>query len=141
MARETIALANVALNARTAPLNSGILRIYSGVRPATADTALGAQVLLAECTLNATAFGAAANRVATANAVTQDASANAAGNPSFARIFASDGTTALIDVSVGKTGGTQELLVNTTDEDGDPYIAAGSIVAISSLTLTQPDGA
>jgi hypothetical protein len=83
MARETIAAANAALNARTALLNSGILRIYSGTRPATADTALGAQVLLAECTLNATAFGAAANRVATANAVTQDTSANAAGNPSF----------------------------------------------------------
>ena len=40
-------------------LNTGYLRIYDGTQPATADTAIGAQVLLAELRFNATAFPAA----------------------------------------------------------------------------------
>jgi hypothetical protein len=40
-------------------LNNGYLRIYDGTQAATADTAVGAQVLLAELRWNATAFGGA----------------------------------------------------------------------------------
>jgi hypothetical protein len=137
--RESIVSSNLALNARTATLNTGYIRIYSGIRPAGPDTPLGAQVQLAELRLGAPAFGAAANRIATANAITQDAAADAAGIPTFARLLSSDGTTAVIDISVGKTGGAEELLINTTDGT-NPYIAMGGTVSISSLTITQPIG-
>ena len=50
-------------------LNNGYLRIYSGTQPATADTALSSNTLLAELRFGATAFGAASNGVATANSI------------------------------------------------------------------------
>lgn len=131
---------NAGLNARTARLNNGYLRIYSGTRPAGPDASLGAAVLLAELRFGSPAFGAAANLIAVGNAVTQDSAANAAGNPSFARAFESDGTTPVWDFSVGKTGGTEEILVNTTDGNGDPYIAAGGAVSISAITITASLG-
>jgi hypothetical protein len=117
-------------------LNSGKIRFYSGTRPANADTALSGNTLLAECTFGATAFGSMSGGVATANAITQDSVADASGNPSFARLLESDGTTVVADVSVGKTGGTEELLINTVDGSNNPYIAAGGPVSISSLTVT-----
>jgi hypothetical protein len=137
--RDSINTSNLAVNARTARLNSGYIRIYSGTRPAGPDTALS-NTLLAELTFGVTAFGAASNRIATANAITSDSSADAAGIPTFARLFESNGTTVVVDISVGKTGGAEELLITTTDGGGNPYIAAGSTVSISSLTLTQPIG-
>ena len=60
-------------------LNNGYLRIYDGTQPATANTAVSTQTLLAELRWNATAFGAASNGVATANAITSDTSADATG--------------------------------------------------------------
>lgn len=38
-------------------LDNGYLRIYDGTQPTNADTAIGAQVLLAELRFNATASG------------------------------------------------------------------------------------
>jgi hypothetical protein len=123
-------------NAATDNLNSGKIRFYSGTRPANADTALSGNTLLAECTFGATAFGTMSAGVATANTITQDASADASGIPTFARLLESDGTTVWADVSVGKTGGAEELLINTMDGSGNPFIAAGGPVSISSLTVT-----
>jgi hypothetical protein len=110
--------------------NSGILRIYDGSQPATADTAIGAQVILAELTMNATAFGAASNGVATANAITSDTSANNTGTAAWFRLFESDGTTVICDGTVGT--GTHNLVVSTT------AFVATATVAITSLTYTQP---
>src|SRR4051812_26349881 len=94
-------LANVAANAEADAvatlLNNGYLRIYSGTQAATADTAIGAQVLLAELRFGATAFGAAVAGVATANAITSDTSADATGTASWFRTLKSDGTTAVFD--------------------------------------------
>jgi hypothetical protein len=128
------------LDAFTDDWNSGKVRFYSGTRPAGPGTALSGNTLLAEATMGSTAFGAAGTSgtgaLATANAITQDSSADASGIPTFARIFKSDGTTVIADVSVGKTGGAEELLINTVDGSGNPFIAAGGPVSISSLTLT-----
>lgn len=112
--------------------NSGKLRIYDGSQPATADTALGAQVLLAELTLNATAFGAAVNGVATANAITADASANATGTAAWFRVLDSGGvdvTDNLWDGSVGTSGA--DLNLNTVS------IVAAATVSVTSFTYTQ----
>ncbi len=50
------------------------------------------------------------------------------------------GTTVFADVSVGKTGGSEELLINTVDGSNNPYIAAGGPVSVSSMTITYGVG-
>lgn len=109
-------------------LNSGLLRIYDGSQPATANTALGAQVLLAELTFNATAFPAASNGVLTANAITADSSANAAGTASWFRAVKSDGTTVVMDGTVGTA--TSNLILTTTT------ISVGLTVSCTSFVHT-----
>lgn len=68
--RFSIVARNKKIDAITPDLNNGYLRIYDGTRPADPDTAITSQVLLAELRFNATAYGAAANGVAAANAFT-----------------------------------------------------------------------
>lgn len=113
-------------------LDNGYLRIYDGTQPTTADTALGAQVLLAELRWNATAFPAATNGVATANAITSDSSANATGTASWFRALKSDGTSVIFDGSVGT--GTNDLVLNTVS------IVAAAAVAVSAFTYTAAKG-
>ena len=126
------AAVNAAADALTTLLNNGYLRIYDGAQPATADTAVGAQTLLAELRFNATAFGAASAGVATANAFTSDASANNTGTASWFRALKSDGTTAVFDGSVGTT--SADLVVNSTG------ISTGAEVSVSSFTYTENKG-
>jgi hypothetical protein len=109
-------------------LNTGYLRIYDGTQAATADTAIGAQNLLAELRFNATAAGAAVNGVATFNAITSDASANATGTATWFRALKSDGTTAVFDGSVGTA--TSDLVLNTVS------IVTAAIVAVTAFTYT-----
>ena len=65
---------------------AGTIKLYTATIPTNADTALGAQTLLATLTFNATAFGAASSGVATANAIVSDTSADATGTVTWARI-------------------------------------------------------
>ena len=123
------AQATAAADASTPNYDDGYLRIYDGSQPATVDTAIGAQVLLAELRFAADAFPASTNGVAAAAAITQDASANADGTASWFRCFASDGTTALLDGTVGTSD--CDLNLNTVD------IVTGGIVALSGFTYTQ----
>jgi hypothetical protein len=121
--------ANAAADAVCVLANTGYLRIYDGTQAATADTAVGSQVLLAELRMNATAFGAASAGVATANAITADASANATGTATWFRVLKSDGTTVLWDGSVGTA--SANLVLNSV------AISSGAAVAVSALTYTQ----
>jgi hypothetical protein len=130
--RSTVALRNAKLAAIAASFNSGKLRIYSGTRPTNADTALSGNTLLAELTLSSTAFPAPSAGALTANAIANDASADATGTASFVRIFQSDGVTALADLSVGV--GTGELQFSTLS------IVAAAIVVAPALVLTEPVG-
>lgn len=123
-----LALRNTALDSIDSNFNSGKLRIYSGTQPATPDTALSGNTLLAELTFNATAFGAASGGVITANAITSDSSADATGTAAFFRCFASDGTTALLDGSVGTA--TTDMTINTVS------IVSGATVSCSAFTIT-----
>ena len=108
---------------------AGTIKIYTGTIPTDADTAVGAQTLLATLTFSATAFGAAANGVATAAAITSDTSADATGTAAWARIASGAGTTQL-DVTVGTTG--EDINFNTVS------FVSGATVAITALTYTQP---
>lgn len=125
------AAANAAADAIGNALNSGFLRIYSGTQPTDADTAIGAQVLLAELTLNADAFAAAAAGVASANAITADASANATGTASWFRVTTSGGA-AYFDGSVGTA--SADLILNSV------AISAGASVSVTSFTVTINKG-
>jgi len=113
-------------------MNTGYLRIYDGSQPATADTAIGAQVLLAELRFGADAFPAASAGVLTANAITDDSSANATGTAAWARILQSDGTTTMWDGSVGTA--SANVILNTVS------ISSGAVVSCSSLTFTVSKG-
>lgn len=110
-------------------LDSGTIKIYTGTIPTDADTAVGAQTLLATLTFNAAAFPAASNGVLTAAAITSDASADATGTATWARIATSGGTTKM-DVTVGTSG--EDINFNTV------AFVAGAEIAITSLTITQP---
>lgn len=112
--------------------DNGYLRIYDGTQPATADTAISTQVLLAELRFNATAAPAASNGVLTFNAITQDSSANNTGTASWFRALKSDGSTALFDGSVGTSG--SDINIATTS------IVAGAIVGVSSFVYTVNKG-
>jgi hypothetical protein len=92
---------NAEVDALTALLSNGYLRIYDGVQPASAETAITTQTLLAELRFGTPGWGAAVAGVATATAITSDTDANATGTASWFRAFKSDGTSAVLDGSVG----------------------------------------
>lgn len=132
--RTSVALRDAMATALIAPAASGLIRIYSGTRPTDADTALSGNTLLAELTFGATAFGAASGGVITANAITGDTAADATGTASFVRLFQSNGTTAMHDLSVSATGGGGEVQFATL------AFSAGVAVNLTSLTITLPVG-
>lgn len=128
-AKTAVARRNAALDAAfDSVLNSGFLRIYDGTQPTDADTALGAQVLLAELTLNATAFAAASGGSKAANAITADSSANATGTATWGTL-ATSGSVRLFDFSVGTSGANLNL--------NSVAIQSGAQVSCSSFTITQ----
>jgi hypothetical protein len=121
--------ANAAADAVTPLVNGGYLRIYDGAQPPTVDTAVSTQVLLAELRYATPAFGAAVNAIATANAITPDASANASGTATWFRALKSDGTTAVFDGSVGTSAA--DLVLSAV------VIAAGTAVSVTAFTYEQ----
>jgi hypothetical protein len=128
--KTSIVSRNAELDALAALANSGKLRIYDGAQPATPETAVSGQNLLAELTMNATAFGAAASGVITAAAITSDTDADATGTAAWYRLLKSDGTTVLWDGSVGTSG--CDLNLNSV------AIQQHAQVSVSSFTYTLP---
>lgn len=119
------ALRNAQADAITTAIgNAGLLRIYDGARPATGGTAT---TLLAELTLGSPPAGAAASGVWTANAITQDSSANATGTATWFRIVTS-AAAFVMDGSVGTSGA--DLNLNTVS------IVAAATVSVSAGTIT-----
>lgn len=109
---------------------SAYLRFYSGTRPLNVGAALAGNTLLAELRGNASGWAPAASAGAsTANAITSDSSADNSGTVTFARLFKSDGTTAVMDLSVGTAAA--DVIVNATN------VIAGAVVSCSSFVLTD----
>lgn len=127
-------IANAGVNAEAdnlcALLNAGLLRIYTGSQPATADTAVGAQTLLAEFTLGNPAFGSAVAGVATANAIAAVVAA-ATGTAAWFRALKSDATP-VFDGSVGASGCDMNL--------DSTAIQINAHVSITSFTFTASKG-
>jgi hypothetical protein len=121
-------------------LNSGKIEIFTTAQPTDANTALGAQTLLSTMTFGSTAFispavasGSAGSKIvtATANTIASDTSAAATGTAAWFRAYKSDGTTVVMDGSVGTSG--CDLNLNTTS------IVAGATVSCTSFTITQAE--
>ena len=103
------------------------INLYSGTQPANANTAISTQTLLVQLTISG-GFGTDSNGTLTFNTVS-NGTAVASGTASFFRIFKSDGTTVVMDGSVGTS--SADLVLNTTT------IATNDTVAITSGTIVR----
>ena len=118
---------------------AGLMKIYSGAVPADADTAITAQVLLAEITLNDPSFAAAVDGapggdiVLDVTPIPEDSSANATGTASFARLTDSVSTVAVQFDTVTATGGGGEVEINSI------AIQSGAAVQVTGGTITVPE--
>lgn len=110
--------------------NAGLLRIYDGTRAADADTAIGAQVKLAELVCGTPFAPGAASGVLTANAITTS-NALATGTAAWFRLTDSAGTTTIMDGSVTASGGGGDLQLVTLS------IVNTQPVQITSFVLTE----
>ena len=108
---------------------SALIKLYTGTQATDANTALGAQTLLATLTCNATFAPGASSGALTLNSITSDTNAAATGTATWFRMLKSDGTTVVMDGSVGTSG--CDLNLNTTS------IVSGATVACTSAVFTE----
>lgn len=121
--------------------NASILKLYNGTIPATPETAIGAQTLLATATLPvSTAFSQAAG-VMTAAAITSP-TVVATATANFFRWLKADNTTVIGDGYIGASTGYSAYANNTAVTAGNFIIANGStyIVTTSGTTATTGNG-
>ncbi len=135
----TQAAAQSLLTALETALNAGtaaVIEIYNSTAPADAD-ASESNTLLASLTCSASIFtsktDAAPGALGTFDTITSDSSADASGTATHFRIKTQTGGTVVMQGSVG-AGGTYDLVLDTAS------ISSGSIVSISSATITVPEG-
>lgn len=107
---------------------AGLIKVYTGTKPAGPDTAITSQVLLGTLTCS-DPCGTVTTGVLTFSAITQDASADATGTAAWARVTTSAGD-AVADVSITTSGGGGDLIMNTVS------VVSGGPISISSLTIT-----
>jgi hypothetical protein len=107
--------------------SGAIINIYSGTQPVNANTAISGQTLLVSLVVPGT-FGTDSNGTIIVGSV-NNGTAVASGTASFFRITKADGTTVVMDGSVGVSGADMNLnntIINTTQ-----------IVSISSGTIIR----
>ena len=113
--------------------NGSKLRIYDSTggtgQPATPETAVGSQQLLAEVVLPASNAFTQTNGVLTAAAITAVTIA-LSGTATWYRWVKADGTTPIADGSVGTTGA--DLNINAVS------LSAGASLSVTSFTHTVP---
>ena len=107
-----------------------IIRLYDGSQPANANTAISTQTLLVSLTI-AGGFGTDSNGTITLGAVTSG-TAVASGTAAFFRIVKSDGTTVVMDGSVGTSGSDLNLNTTTVASSQTVSITAGTIIRANS---------
>ncbi len=111
-----------------------IITIYNDTQPTDADTAIGAQTLLATLTCSATmgvVTDGAPGGLLTLNAITSDVSADATGTASWFRMLTQGAGTTICDGSVGT--GTNDIVFNTV------AFEISAEIAISSYTFNHPE--
>jgi hypothetical protein len=122
-------------DALVALLDDGYLRIYDDAnpQPSDPDTAVpGGTTLLAELRFaNPAAAGAASGGVVTLDDIVSDTSINADGTALWFRAFKSDGTSPIMDGSVG-AGGVYDLVFNSVN-----FVTAAQC-DVTAFTYTEP---
>lgn len=132
----SMSAAEAMLNALTALLNGGSIKIYTGSPPATLETSASGTLLSSGCGLSATAFGNATdggsgNATAAANTISEDTNAASSGTAGYFRGLNSSGT-AVIQGTCGTA--TADMILNSTS------ITSGGSVTVTAWTLNMPDG-
>jgi hypothetical protein len=107
-----------------------IIRLYDGTQPTNANTAISTQVLLVSLTISG-AFGTDSNGTITLGSVT-NGTAVASSTATFFRIVKSDGTTVVMDGSVGTSGADMNLNTTTIASGQTVSITAGTIIRANS---------
>ena len=107
--------------------SNALINIYAGSQPANANTAISGQTLLVTLTVTGT-FGTDSNGTITLSSVA-NGTAVATNTATFFRITKSDGTTVVMDGSVGISDA--DLVLNNTS------IATGQVVSISAGTIIR----
>jgi len=125
------AAANAVADLVDAGAGSGLVRIYTGTQPASADLA-ATGTLLATFTTNDPAFGSAGT--GTANLIVVPAISTtgvAAGNAGWFRLLDSTAAT-ILDGSITATGGGGDLIMSTIT------VSVGLTLQLTAGTITMP---
>lgn len=109
----------------------GTVKVYTGTRPATADTALSGNTLLLTFTFAASSFGAPSSGSATVAGLPLAAIGAAAGTAAWFRCADESGDT-VFDGSCGASGSGADIELSTTT------VSVGLAVNLTGGTLTQP---
>jgi hypothetical protein len=122
----TIGMTTTLRNARASAIvteagANAILRNYDGTRPATGGAATN---VLSEHTC-AAILGTVAAGVLTFNAIGSDTSANNSGTATWSRLFKSDGTTIVMDLSAGA-----DVITTITGSASTDTVTVGSATGI-----------
>lgn len=120
--------ANAEVDALSALLDGGFFDLYSGVQPATADTPITSQVLLASLAFGTPAYAPGVAGVAASNPIADDPDAAATGTATWYRMYRADHVTPVQDGSVGTIACNLNL--------SDVNIVQHAVVSIASFTLT-----
>ena len=127
MANLSAALRTSRANAVNTAIGAGAqIEFRTGTMPATPETAASG-TLLGTC-VGGSPFGVVSGNTLTANAITQDAEADASGTAGYVRIKTSGGT-AVMDLTVGTSGA--EVIMNST------AVIAGGPIVFNSLTISE----
>jgi hypothetical protein len=110
--------------------SGSIIRLYDGTQPANANTAISTQTLLVSLTISGV-FGTDSNGTITLGSVT-NGTAVASSTATFFRIVKSDGTTVVMDGSVGLSGADLNLNTTTISSSQVVSITAGTIIRANS---------
>jgi hypothetical protein len=124
------AAATAGINLIDAGSGPGTMNFYTGGPPASPQDAPTGS-LLGTVTFSDPSFGAVSAGARTANAITDDSSANATGVVGWFRIFDSNGN-AIFDGTVTALAGGGDI------EFDDVNFVAGGIISVDSLVITYP---
>lgn len=126
------AVRNALLDAiETTAGTSAVLKIRTGAAPANCGTADSGTVL-ATLTLPSDWMANASSGSKAKSGTWEDTSADAAGTAAHFRIYASDGTTVVMQGTVTATGGGGDLTLDNA------VLAVAQDVVITAFTLTAP---
>jgi hypothetical protein len=127
------ALRNARLDSiETAIGTASRLRMYSGTKPANCATALAGNTLLVEYILASDWASAASGGVKTLSGLPLQFNGVGAGNATFYRFYASDGTTCHEQGDITVTGGGGDMILDNVN------IAVGQAVQITTFSKTEP---